>query len=50
MGKSLAIRFLASLVVALDFREGEEVKIYLVGEKHFYISKKTKFNKFFTWL
>jgi antitoxin MazE len=40
-GNSLAVRFPASLVAALDLKEGEEVELHLVGEKQFEVSKKT---------
>ncbi len=39
-GNSLAVRFPASLVAALDLKEGEEVELHLVGEKNFEVSKK----------
>ena len=39
-GNSLAVRFPASLVAALDLKEGEEIELHLVGEKNFEISKK----------
>ncbi len=39
-GNSLAIRFPASLVAALDLKEGEEVELHLVGEKSFEVAKK----------
>ena len=39
-GNSLAVRFPASLVAALDLKEGEEVELYLVGEKQFEVTKK----------
>lgn len=39
-GNSLAVRFPASLVAALDLKEGEEVELHLVGEKQFEVSKK----------
>ena len=39
-GNSLAIRFPASLVAALDLKEGEEVELHLVGEKRFEVVKK----------
>jgi antitoxin MazE len=40
-GNSLAVRFPASLVAALELKEGEEVELHLVGEKQFEVSKKT---------
>ena len=40
-GNSLAVRFPASLVAALDLKEGDEVELHLVGEKSFEVSKKT---------
>jgi antitoxin MazE len=39
-GNSLAVRFPASLVAALDLKEGEDVELHLVGEKQFEVSKK----------
>jgi antitoxin MazE len=39
-GNSLAVRFPASLVAALDLKEGEEIELHLVGEKNFEVSKK----------
>jgi antitoxin MazE len=39
-GNSLAVRFPASLVAALDLKEGEEVELHLVGDKQFEVSKK----------
>jgi antitoxin MazE len=39
-GKSLAIRFPAALVQALDLKEGEEVELHLVGHRSFEVIKK----------
>ncbi len=39
-GHSLAVRFPASLVAALDLKEGEEVELHLVGERSFEVRKK----------
>ena len=39
-GNSLAVRFPASLVAALDLKEGEEVELHMVGEKNFEVNKK----------
>ena len=39
-GNSLAVRFPASLVAALNLKEGEEVELHMVGEKNFEVSKK----------
>ena len=39
-GNSLAVRFPAGLVQALDLKEGEEVDLHLVGERSFEVSKK----------
>lgn len=39
-GNSLAVRFPAGLVQALDLKEGEEVALHLVGERTFEVSKK----------
>jgi antitoxin MazE len=39
-GNSLAVRFPASLVAALQLKEGEEVELHLVGSRQFEVSKK----------
>ncbi len=39
-GNSLAVRFPATLVAALNLKEGEEVELHMVGEKNFEVSKK----------
>lgn len=39
-GNSLAIRFPAGLVQALDLKEGEEVELHLVGARSFEVVKK----------
>ena len=39
-GNSLAIRFPASMVQALDLKEGEEIDLHLVGARDFEVSKK----------
>lgn len=39
-GNSLAVRFPASLVQALDLKEGEEIDLHLVGVRAFEVSKK----------
>jgi antitoxin MazE len=39
-GNSLAVRFPASLVQALDLKEGEEIDLHLVGERSFEVVKK----------
>lgn len=39
-GNSLAVRFPAGLVQALDLKEGEEIDLHLVGERSFEVSKK----------
>lgn len=39
-GNSLAVRFPAHLVQALDLKEGEEVELHLLGERSFEVSKK----------
>ena len=39
-GNSLAIRFPAILVQALDLKEGEEIDLHLVGSRAFEIVKK----------
>jgi antitoxin MazE len=39
-GNSLAVRFPAGLVQALDLKEGEEIDLHLVGERAFEVSKK----------
>lgn len=37
---SLAVRFPAALVQALDLKEGEEIELHLVGDRAFEVSKK----------
>jgi antitoxin MazE len=39
-GNSLAVRFPASLVQALDLKEGEEVELHMVEARTFEVSKK----------
>ena len=39
-GNSLAVRFPAHLVQALELKEGEEVELHLVGERSFEVTKK----------
>jgi antitoxin MazE len=39
-GNSLAVRFPASLVQALDLKEGEEIELHLAGSRSFEVSKK----------
>ncbi len=39
-GNSLAVRFPAGLVQALDLKEGEEIALHLVGARAFEVSKK----------
>ena len=39
-GNSLAVRFPASLVQALDLKEGEEIELHLVGTRSFEVVKK----------
>lgn len=39
-GNSLAVRFPASSVAALQLKEGEEVELHLVGARQFAVSKK----------
>jgi len=39
-GNSLAVRFPANLVQALDLKEGEEVELHMVGERSFEVAKK----------
>jgi antitoxin MazE len=39
-GNSLAVRFPAGLVKALDLKEGEEVELHMVGSRTFEVSKK----------
>ena len=39
-GNSLAVRFPASLVQALDLKEGEEIDLHLVGARSFEVIKK----------
>ncbi len=39
-GNSLAVRFPAVLVQALDLKEGEEIDLHLVGSRSFEVAKK----------
>lgn len=39
-GNSLAVRFPASLVQALDLKEGEEIDLHLVADRSFEVVKK----------
>jgi antitoxin MazE len=39
-GNSLAVRFPANLVQALNLKEGEEIDLHLVGARAFEVSKK----------
>ena len=39
-GNSLAVRFPATLVQALDLKEGEEIDLHLTGRRSFAVSKK----------
>ncbi len=39
-GNSLAVRFPAALVQALDLKEGEEIDLHLVGSRSFEVAKK----------
>ena len=39
-GNSLSVRFPASLVQALDLKEGEEIDLHLVGARSFDVVKK----------
>ncbi len=39
-GNSLAVRFPATLVQALDLKEGEEIDLHMVGERSFEVVKK----------
>jgi antitoxin MazE len=45
-GNSLAVRFPSSLVAALEFKEGEEVELHLVGDRSFEVRKKTSAQEF----
>ncbi|MEQ1602877.1 MAG: AbrB/MazE/SpoVT family DNA-binding domain-containing protein [Methylophilaceae bacterium] len=38
-GNSLAVRLPASVVQALDLKEGEEIDLHLTGERSFEVSK-----------
>ena len=44
-GNSLAVRFPANLVQALDLKEGEEIDLHLVGARSFEIVKKPSVNE-----
>jgi antitoxin MazE len=39
-GNSLAVRLPASVVAALDLKEGEEIELHVVGERTIEISRK----------
>ena len=39
-GNSLALRFPASLVQALNLKEGEEIELYLLGERSLAVARK----------
>ena len=41
-GNSLAVRFPAALVQALDLKEGEEIELHLVGSRSFEVDKKPR--------
>jgi antitoxin MazE len=44
-GNSLAVRFPAGLVQALDLKEGEEIDLHLVGARSFEVVKKPSVNE-----
>ncbi|MDD2808210.1 AbrB/MazE/SpoVT family DNA-binding domain-containing protein [Rhodoferax sp.] len=44
-GNSLAVRFPASLVQALDLKEGEEIDLHLVDARSFEVVKKPSVSK-----
>ena len=44
-GNSLAVRFPATLVKALDLKEGEEIDLYPAGINAFEVSKKSEAKK-----
>jgi antitoxin MazE len=39
-GNSLAVRFPASLVQALNLKEGEEIELHLLGERSLAVARK----------
>ena len=39
-GNSLAIRLPAAVVAALELREGDEIEIYVAGEREFAVARK----------
>ena len=39
-GNSLAVRLPASVVEALELKEGDEIEIYVAGEREFGVSRK----------
>ena len=39
-GNSLAVRFPASLVQALNLKEGEEIELHLLGERRLAVARK----------
>lgn len=49
-GNSLAVRFPASLVQALDLKEGEEIDLHLVGTRSFEVVKKPSVHELLTRL
>ncbi len=49
-GNSLAVRFPASLVQALDLKEGEEIDLHLVGTRSFEVAKKPSAHELLTRL
>lgn len=41
-GNSLAVRLPASVVQALDLREGEEIELHVVGERSLEVARKAR--------
>jgi antitoxin MazE len=49
-GNSLAVRLPASVVQALDLKEGEEIDLHVAGERSFEISKRANAKELLTRL
>lgn len=49
-GNSLAVRLPASVVQALDLKEGEEIDLHVAGERSFEVSKRANAKELLTHL
>ena len=49
-GNSLAVRLPASVVQALDLKEGEEIDLHVAGERSFEVSKRANAKELLTRL